>query len=277
MSSIDGDHVHGCARLMDGGALAYQIHGALHAGPPLLLVRPLGGTVELWGRFRARLAERHRVISFDLRGTGSSSPDPARVSTRGIARDALALLDHLGIAQADVFGISLGGMASSWLAILAPERVARLCVASAPARGLELSRAGLGRALGLAACFLRRGDDVEAALVGRILSRGFRGSHPDEVLRIEQCVRSYPTSRTVLLHHAAAGLQHNASDALARIRAPTLALAGRDDHVLGTEPVRVLASAIPGASFEITEACGHDLTLELPIATADRVSEFLRA
>ncbi|HEX6244901.1 MAG TPA: alpha/beta fold hydrolase, partial [Polyangiales bacterium] len=95
-------------RLEDGGHLAYREHGD---GPPILLLRPLGGSTQSWGRFADRLARRLRVISFDPRGAaGGSSRAPLRASTRDMARDARALLDHLGLARVHVYGISLGGM-----------------------------------------------------------------------------------------------------------------------------------------------------------------------
>jgi pimeloyl-ACP methyl ester carboxylesterase len=167
------DREDGFTRLPDGGKISYQICGQRHGGVPVMLICPLGGSMALWGTFRDLLSERLRVISFDLRGTGHSSGDPAWVSTRSLARDGLQVLAQLGVARAHVFGISLGGMAATWLAILAPARVARLCIASAPARGLELNRAGLRRELALAACFARPSDEVEASLVDRILSPRF--------------------------------------------------------------------------------------------------------
>lgn len=268
------DHEDGFTKLSDGGELAYQIHGRQHAGIPVLLIRPLGGTMALWGTFRALLSEQQRVISFDLRGTGHSSPEPAWVSTRSIARDSLQVLAHLGIPRAHVFGISLGGMAATWLAILAPTCVAKLCIACAPARGLELTRAGLRRELAQAACFVRPRVEVEAALVHRLLSPRFLQAHPDEVRRIERTLRAEPASRGALLRHALAGVLHDVRRELRHIAAPTLVLAGEDDTQLGTESPRALSAAIPEATFEIIAGSGHALTLEQPIVTATRVSRF---
>ena len=269
-----GDPHDGFAKLPGGGELAYQIHGRAHGGTPALLMRPLGGSMALWGSFRSLLAERLHVVAFDHRGAGHSSAASGCVTTQGLAADGLHLLDHLGIARAHVFGLSLGGMAATWLGILAPHRVARLCLASSPSRGIELSRAGLRRELGLASCFLQPRDRVEAALVDRILSRRFRDAEPEAVRRIEARIRAEPTSQTALLQHAFAGLLHDARRELHRIQAPTLILAGQDDHLLGLAAPRELASRIPGARFEVIPASGHDLTLEQPIVTATRVAEF---
>jgi 3-oxoadipate enol-lactonase len=277
MSTAPDDCDEGFVPLSDGGRIAYEIHGREHGGAPLLLNRPLGGTMTLWSRFRARLASELRVISFDRRGTGRSSAAPPWVSTRSLAYECVELLDGLRIAQAHVFGISLGGMVATWLALLAPERVGKLCLASTPERGLELSRAGLRRELGLAGCFARRADDVEPALVQHVLSPRFLREQPREVRRIEQTVRRAPTTRATLLKLACAGLLHDPRRELGQIRCPTLVLAGRDDTLLGTAPSRRLSAAIAGAGFELVERSGHDLTLEEPITSAQRVGSFLRS
>jgi len=271
------DFDEGFARLPDGGRLAYQVHGRQHGGIPALLIRPMGGSMALWGSFRAELARELCIVAFDLRGTGGSSADPARVTTERFARDGLQVLTHLGIPRAHIFGISLGGMAATWLAILAPERVARLCIASAPARGLALSRAGLWRQLGLAVCFAQAGDNVEARLVERILSRGFRDAHPGEVRRIAAVIRATPASRTALFHHALAGALHDARRNLHRVAALTLVLAGENDRLLGTRAPRALADGISGSTFATVPRAGHDLTLEQPVDTAERVAQFFLA
>jgi 3-oxoadipate enol-lactonase len=277
MTPPAADPESGFVPLPDTGQIAYQIHGQNSDRIPVLLIRPLGGTMALWGAFRELLAREFRVISFDLRGTGHSSPDRAWPTTRGLARDSIQVLAHLGVARAHVFGISLGGMTATWLALLAPTRVARLCVASTPACGLALSGAGLRRELALAACFARPRADVEAKLVERILSSGFRAAHPERVDEIERAVRAEPASRTDLIKHALAGLRHDTRAELSQIHLPTLVLAGQYDTLLGIEPARALSDAILGSRFEIVADSGHDLTLEQPRVTAEIVAEFLLA
>lgn len=255
---------------MTVGSIGYEVRGLEH-GIPLLLIRPLGGSMALWGRFRTLLEEQFRVISFDLRGMGRSSPAGEWSTTRRLAGDALRVLNELEVEEADVFGISLGGMIATWMGILAPTRVRKLCIASAPARGLELRRRGLW----LAACFARR--DVEICLVHTMLSSDFRTRHPDVVQSIDATLRLNPTPRSVLLDLALASMWHDTGGKLHRIRATTLVLAGQNDRLLGPTCSRVLARAIPRATFEIIPDAGHDLTLEQPELTAERVARFLQA
>lgn len=255
------------------GSIGYEV-GGLEQGAPVLLIRPLGGSMALWGTFRALLEQQFRVISFDLRGMGRSSPANEWSTTRRLAGDALRVLNELEIEEAHVFGVSLGGMIATWMGILAPMRVRKLCIASAPAQGLELRRTGLRRGIRLAACFARR--DVEICLVHSMLSAGFRTQHPDAVRNIDAVLGLHPTPRRALLDLALASLMHDTGGKLHRIRSTTLVLAGQNDRLLGPDCSRVLARAIPRATFEIIPDAGHDVTLEQPELTAERVTRFFR-
>ena len=270
------DHDAGCVALPGGGEVAYEVDGTDRGGTPLLLLRPLGGTVDLWGAFRAILAERHRVISVEHRGAGRSSAAPMLVTTAGLARDALAVLDHLGTPRFHVFGESLGGMAATWLTALAPGRTASLCLASTPLRGIELTNAAIRRDLALAGAFAARPSAIEARLVHQTLSTPFRERDPDEVRRILDVVRRDPASPGALVRLALAGAVHDARRPVASIDVATLVLAGADDELLGADPPRALAAALH-ADLDVIARAGHAITLEQPTVAATRVATFLGA
>lgn len=270
MSAAQRDSV----TLADGRRLAIEIEGASHGGVPIFLIRPLGGSIALWGAFREALAERARVIAFDRSGAGDSSDAPAVFGTRDMAADAVAVLDRLGVGAAHVFGISLGGMVATWLAIDAPDRVARLCLASTPDAGLDVSRSGLFRGASLSACLARPSDEVEACLVRRILSRPFREGDPARLEKILALVKGHPARRLEIVKQASAALLHDPRGELHRIKAPTLVLAGEHDELLGRAPQAQLAASIPDARIELFEGAGHDIALEEPLGVAGRVARF---
>ena len=89
------------------------------------MIAGTGGDHSLWDATADVLASRHRVITFDNRGTGSSDrpPDPESYTMRVLADDAAALLDALGIERAHVAGHSLGSTVAQELAINHPEKV----------------------------------------------------------------------------------------------------------------------------------------------------------
>lgn len=257
------------APLPDGGRLAYDMAGE---GPPLLLLRPLGGSRVSWDSFATLLAMRSRVVTFDPRGVGDSSAAPLFCTTRGMARDVLALLDHLQLPQANVYGISLGGMVASWLAVDAPARVARLVLASTLPRGLAAHAPGGSLAAGpLLRCLARSAGEAEACLATHILSPQFRESRPDAVRRVQQLARQKPASHRAFLALAAAAASHDVRRKLATIRAETLVLIGEYDPLLTVDSQRVLLGGLPNARYELIEGAGHDVSVEAPELTARRV------
>jgi len=109
----------GPTRLARNGpvALAYAIRGR---GSPLVLIQGVGVGRWGWEPVADRLARRFQVITIDNRGIGASDTPPGRYSTRTMADDVLAVLDHAGIQQASVVGTSLGGMIAQELALAHP-------------------------------------------------------------------------------------------------------------------------------------------------------------
>jgi pimeloyl-ACP methyl ester carboxylesterase len=120
---------------VNGLNLYYELHGDPAAGRPLVLLH--GGVLSIdlgFGPVLASLAQLHRVIAVDLQGHGRTA-DPGRpMSLPAFADDVAGLLDHLGVARADLFGASLGAFVALELALTRPERVGRAVLASIPYR-----------------------------------------------------------------------------------------------------------------------------------------------
>ncbi len=92
----------------DGVAVAYTDHGG--SGPDLLLAHATGFCSGVWQPLLPALTERFRVVSFDERGHGSSSPAPDGVYVwDGFATDALAVIDATGLSDPYGVGHSCGG------------------------------------------------------------------------------------------------------------------------------------------------------------------------
>ncbi|QYK42444.1 MAG: alpha/beta hydrolase [Paracoccaceae bacterium] len=112
----------------DGVTLSVQRAGA---GQPIVLLHGFPQNGMCWGRVAPALAARFDVIIPDLRGYGDSDapPDDADHTTyskRQMARDVVAMLDHLGIGRAHVLGHDRGARVSYRLALDHPGRVDRL-------------------------------------------------------------------------------------------------------------------------------------------------------
>ena len=110
----------------DGVEIAYLDEGE---GEPVVLVHGFASTKEVnWvhpGWIATLTRAGRRAIALDNRGHGASGKlyDPAAYHSAVMAEDVRALLDHLGIARADVMGYSMGARIAAFLALAHPERV----------------------------------------------------------------------------------------------------------------------------------------------------------
>lgn len=114
---------------VNGLQMYYELHGA--GGIPLLLLH--GGLFNIdlqFGQLINGLAATRQVIAADLQGHGRTGDIDRPLTSAALASDVAGLLRHLGIAQADVFGFSVGGAVALHLAIKRPELVRKLVVSS---------------------------------------------------------------------------------------------------------------------------------------------------
>jgi pimeloyl-ACP methyl ester carboxylesterase len=116
---------------VNGLQLYYEVRGS---GRPLVLLH--GGLMTIDLNFRPLLeplAANRQVIAVELQGHGHTADISREMTIEALADDVIALLDHLGITEADFFGFSLGGLVTYAIAFAAPARVGKIMVASADA------------------------------------------------------------------------------------------------------------------------------------------------
>lgn len=113
---------------VNGLDMYYEIHGT---GEPLILLHGAYMTIGTMGPLVSGLAETRRVIAVELQGHGHTADIDRPITYEQMADDTAALLRHLGIDQADVFGYSMGGGVALQLAIRHPGLVRKLVSASA--------------------------------------------------------------------------------------------------------------------------------------------------
>ena len=113
---------------VNGLEMYYEIHGI---GEPLVLLHGAFATIGMWGPILEGLAAERQVIAVEFQGHGHTADIDRPFGFEQSADDIAALMEHLGIAQADVFGYSLGGSIALQVAMRHPERVRKLVAASA--------------------------------------------------------------------------------------------------------------------------------------------------
>jgi pimeloyl-ACP methyl ester carboxylesterase len=223
----------------DGVRIAYSDEGA---GEPILLIHGFASNVAANWRdahwLRALTAASRRVIAFDNRGHGRSDKlyDPSRYGAPAMAEDARRLLDHLGIARADVMGYSMGARIAVFLALAHPERVRSLILGGA---GINLVRGMVGTGPIARALEAPSIDDVTNGTARSF--RAFAEQTGSDLKALAACLRG-PREKI-------------APEQLARLAVPTLIATGGKDVIAGSGGE--LASLIPGAQFLEIEGRDH--------------------
>jgi len=122
------DDIRGNYAEVNGLNMYYEIHGS---GQPLVLLHGAYMTIDLMGEVVPALAESRQVIAVELQGHGRTADIDRPLSYELMADDIAALIEHLALEKADLFGYSMGGGVALQVAIRHPEVVRKLVVASA--------------------------------------------------------------------------------------------------------------------------------------------------
>jgi pimeloyl-ACP methyl ester carboxylesterase len=215
----------------DGVAIAYIDEGD---GEPVLLIHGFASNIAAnWvdpGWVRTLMQSGRRVIAYDNRGHGKSEKiyDPEVYGAPAMAEDARRLLDHLGIARADVLGYSMGARIAAFLALAHPERVRSLILGGL---GINMVRGVVGSGPIAKALEAPRIEDVTNDTARSF--RAFAEQTKSDLKALAACIRG-PREKIT-------------PEKLATIAAPTLIAVGSKDVIAGSGGE--LATLIPGAQF----------------------------
>lgn len=245
--------------------------------PALVFVHGFGCGQHMWRHVAPAFAESHRVVLFDLPGSGDAAPeayDPARHgSLSGYADDVAALLRELGLSSVVLVGHSVSAMIGVLLQVAHPDLVARLVLVAPSARYLDdepyvggfsprdiddlldlMSRNHLGWQNPLAALVAGDGDPAARAE----LERSFCRTRPE-----------------VAAEFAAVTFRGDNRADLAAVSVPTLVLQVREDAVAPMSAGVFVRDAIADAHFEVIETRGHCPHLTAPAETTAAIERFL--
>jgi 3-oxoadipate enol-lactonase len=240
-----------------GYRIHYQSFGRPEA-PPLLLIMGLGMASDAWDTLPSRLADRFHVIAFDNRGMGWSSATRGGFRIRDLADDAVRVLDAAGIAQASVFGISMGGMIAQELALRHPGRVRALVLGATFGSQRRSHKPGLGVARDLLLVTLASRAPKRMARL--LVSEAFMARSADRFTR--WLARLSRPDRSVARRQILAIARHETEDRLSSLRIPTLVLSGDRDRLVPVENSRRLARMIPRARLVEFAGAGHAFPFE---------------
>jgi pimeloyl-ACP methyl ester carboxylesterase len=230
-----------------GGDISYQVTGSGH--PPLLLTHGYGATGAMFGQNLAVASARNRVVTWDIRGHGSSeSPaDPDSYTADAALGDMTALLAELGLDRVVLGGHSLGGYLSLDFALRHPDQVAGLVlIGTGPGFRNDAARDDWNRRAHKTAARLE-----ERGLTALGNSSELHGQHED-VGGLARAARHTLTQR-----------DSHVIDGLTTIQAPALVIVGADDTpFLGAADY--MTAKLPRARKVVIPAAGHAPNVDQP-------------
>ncbi|TPG47237.1 pyrimidine utilization protein D [Roseomonas nepalensis] len=253
----------------------YEVTGKPGA-EAVVLSAGLGGVAAFWAPQRAALEEHFRVVAFDQRGTGRNAADlPEGYAIADMADDVAEVLDRAGIARAHLVGHALGGLVGLELARRHPARLGRLVLVNAWARVEPHSERCFDIRLGILAS---QGPAAYVAAQPLFLHTApYMASNAARLdAEIAHGTAHFQGERNLRLRIAALRA-FDARPDLARIAAPTLVTASRDDLLVPWTASEALAAGLPDARLWIAETGGHAFTVEQPEAFNRAVLDFLGA
>lgn len=249
----------------DGQLVSYVDHGG--EGPAVVLLHSFLMDVTMWAPQVAAFGQNHRLIAIDERGHGQT-PANAPFDYWDVARDALAVLDHLGIDRAAVIGTSQGGFVALRMALLAPERVTALAV---------LGTSG-------------EAEDEQIAAAYDQLTEVWIAQGPETVIdaTAKICLGDYDASewtpkwsavepeRLRLIANALTR-RDGVLDRVGEITAPVLVLHGTADLAYPVAKAEALVAALPKAELVLVEDGAHFLSLTHAADVNPHLERFLGA
>ena len=250
--------------LSTGATVGYDDTGS---GPAVVLSHGLLMNRAMFVPQVAALRDAYRVITWDERGHGEAEHEGTWTFWDS-ARDVLALLDHLGVEQAVLGGMSQGGFLSLRAALLAPERVRALVLLDTQAGPEDPEVIPLYR--GMAEAWAASGSDpatLEFA-AGTILGPA---DHAPWLALWEQL----PAHRATQVMHPLLE-REDITDRLGEITCPALVVHGTADAAIPVAKGQALADGLPGAlPLVVVEGGGHAANLSHPEPVNAAVRAFL--
>ncbi|HMG65426.1 MAG TPA: alpha/beta fold hydrolase [Streptosporangiaceae bacterium] len=245
---------------IDGRTVHYRLEGA--GDETIVLVNGLADDLETWAfQMDDFLAAGYRVLRFDNRGVGGTDKPAGPYSSRMLADDAKNLVDHLGITDFHLLGVSMGGMIAQEYALAYGSDLRSVtfgCTYAAP--GPFCSRmfamwADLAPVAGVP--FVMRDVTLWAFTVPFFEQREAELAEFETAMRyLDQPVHAYLAQLAVIQ-------EHDTTARLGEITTPTLVLAGAEDILIPVALSRRLHEGVAGSEFATTPG-GHACLWEHP-------------
>ena len=240
-------------RIDVGGATLHAEVDGPEGAPAILMWNGAADTTRMWDLVVPRLADRFRVIRFDVRGTGQSTPSESdsQYTLEQYSKDAITLLQHFGYERSIIWSMAWGSRAAIAFAALRSERIARAAFFDA----------SIGPA------------DVRAQAAGHLRAIELQiraGIEPFERPEGWNVHADVDAARQA----TAAAAKYDLSGVVDSLAMPVLVATGDKDPNLASS--REIVERVAGARLVVMENVGHGSVLQRPDLTSEIFDRFMR-
>jgi len=251
-----------------------EIHyETLGEGPDLVLLHPFPTNHLYWLGIADMLAPRHRLIAYDLRGHGDSTPGSGPATMEKHAADLARLCDATKVGKAVFAGVSIGGYVLFEFWRQHRERVAALVLSDTRATpDTEEGRASR----------LKSAEEVQQngpaafleSMVPKLLGQHTRDNRPDVVEGARKMMAKMTTAGIVAIQQGMAA-RPDSFPTLATVNVPTLVLVGAEDTLTPPADAELIHNGIRGSRLEVVPRAGHFAIYEQRNAAGKVIRDFL--
>lgn len=238
--------------------------------PVLMISNSLGSNLHMWDAQIPALSKHFRVVRYDSRGHGASAAPAGPYSLEQLGKDALAILDALGVKKAHWMGLSKGGAVGQWLLLNAPDRIERAVLANTAAQFGSADtwneRLRIVREQGMAG--------LVQAVIDRWFTKEFQAKAPEAIAKIKAAFEQTPAEGYAACMAALRDL--DLREAIRNIKGQVLVIIGKHDPATPPEAGKAIADSIPGARLVELDAA-HLSNIEDADAFNKAVVDFLTA
>lgn len=254
---------------INGITLHYQVISAPDDKPTLVFSNSLGTDFRIWRDVIVRFVGDCSLVLYDKRGHGLSDAPPAPYTMQDHADDLIGLMDHLGLSDAIVCGLSVGGLIAQTVLHDRPDLVRALILCNTAAK------------LGTDAMWNERIAQVEEggmdAITDGVMEKWFtphfRSERATDTAGYRNMVARIPVDGYIGTSMAIrdTDLRQKALD----IKVPAIAISGDQDGSVPHEVVLSTAKLIPDCRYEMLKNCGHIPCVEQPEMLVEIIKAFM--
>lgn len=265
--------------LLDDRVVTFVDEGS---SDPLVFIHPLFTSWEIFKPILPSFADGFRVVALDLPGFGDSREFPFRHTLANYAQFLGQFLDALGLGEAIICGVSLGGTVGFKFASQYPGRVKKLIVQGAPLRGSDILIPTRDKIFFEAA---KRSPLLEKLIAGLSQNRLFwfwlektDPSLGEAIMKAgEDKVMEFfeKLSPRAVVELGEEFLSFDMTEEIAGISVPVRFIMGAEDSVVSVDGIKELSGLIPDSRLRLLEGEKHEVVVENPKALTSAIQKFI--